>query len=519
MKVLKRGARESGMLLVMILVTGCFHLKPGQEVLRQHAVFVHSNGRAVRPQTKAEQRQAPAPKVFTEEETEAYIQGIIAGLRASGKKDILVFTHGGLISLGMARDLSAELRAPIDSAGYYPIFIDWDAAWYSAVREHLLVVRQGEAMKPVPGFVTFPFVLLADVGRGVTRLPSNVYQQMADYCVAAGGCFLPRWRDQRLVRDSSALLYEHAVVQQRVQAQQVKQMRADALAPRRVARPTDPPVPGDDIEIAYGEYRPGAASRVIRFGVGVVTFVPKLVTGPIVDGFGSGTWDILVRRTRIMIRRDDELKVIPRTGGESYAPPRGVVARLMQALAAEVARDTAYRTVLVGHSMGAIVTGNILRGWGADLNVTRVVYMAAASSLAEVEASVVPFLRREPSAHFYNLTLSPYTDAREWNFLDLIPRGSLLEWLDDYLTNPETRIDRRAGKWSNVIQVQHTYPADVRTRMHIKAFGYKDDHDAGTRFHRKPSKHGHFSDADMRFWLHDMIAVPVTPPVERRPGG
>jgi pimeloyl-ACP methyl ester carboxylesterase len=170
--------------------------------------------------------------------------------------------------------------------------------------------------------------------------------------------------------------------------------------------------------------------------------------------------------------------------------------------------------ILAGHSMGAIVVNRILREY-PDLPVVRVQYLAAAASLADVESSVVPVLRRRPDATFEHATLHPYAEAGELQnprpvgyLADVfVPRGSLLEWIDNYFENSRSPFDRRAGKWRNVALGLHVFPDSVRARVTVKAFGVGDPLDRGTRFAREPAKHGSFGDPDLRFWCRDFWAV------------
>jgi hypothetical protein len=81
----------------------------------------------------------------------------------------------------------------------------------------------------------------------------------------------------------------------------------------------------------------------------------------------------------------------------------------------------------------------------------------------------------------------------------VLPYGSLLEWIDTYLANPETVEDMMLGKYDNAVLTASLLPSDVRDRVHIKAFGYQ----SGTGCGRKrdlPFKHGQFNEAEVPFW-------------------
>ena len=57
--------------------------------------------------------------------------------------------------------------------------------------------------------------------------------------------------------------------------------------------------------------------------------------------------------------------------------------------------------------------------------------------------------------------------SRAW---DLPPRGSLLVWLDDFLTDPQTPLDRTLGRWDNIITATEVIPNSVRGQVTLKAF-------------------------------------------------
>lgn len=88
----------------------------------------------------------------------------------------------------------------------------------------------------------------------------------------------------------------------------------------------------------------------------------------------------------------------------------------------------------------------------------------------------------------------------QWKFLDLVPRGTLLEWIDDYLTSPETPLDRTAGKWANMAAMQYIVPKAVRERITLKGFAHRDERDRGTFLFAGVNSHGAFSDSRFGFW-------------------
>jgi hypothetical protein len=95
--------------------------------------------------------------------------------------------------------------------------------------------------------------------------------------------------------------------------------------------------------------------------------------------------------------------------------------------------------------MGAIVANELLSRHN-DLYFENVVYMAAASSIKDFAALALPYLRTNPSTNYYILTLHPENDAKEENFYHTLPRGSLLEWIDSFITESKSELDYTLGR-------------------------------------------------------------------------
>jgi pimeloyl-ACP methyl ester carboxylesterase len=209
------------------------------------------------------------------------------------------------------------------------------------------------------------------------------------------------------------------------------------------------------------------------------------------------------RRTQTMFRSPaeferpaltNEIRVARRRVGE---PAQGAVAQLMQALDDFIAADPSnhYAITLIGHSMGTIVANEMVLTH-PGLAYSNIVYMGAACNVSDFANAVIPCLERNTNAHFYNLTLHPVAEAREaqWTWLDLTPRGSLLEWIDNFLSTPRTVPERTLGKWDNVISTTALIPTNIAGRVRIKAFavGPRD------KFPDNPMIHGDFSEEP--FW-------------------
>jgi pimeloyl-ACP methyl ester carboxylesterase len=244
----------------------------------------------------------------------------------------------------------------------------------------------------------------------------------------------------------------------------------------------------------------GSVTKSNRVGTQILQTLswipPKGLGLAVIDGLGSSAWFSMHRRASVMMRTADQFD---RNGKrvDDYRAPNGALALFLDTLAGFTRRNPGYRISLVGHSMGAIVATEILRR-NDSLPVDNVVFMASAATSREVESTVIPFMERNRRVQFYNLTLHPLADKRESHFFRIPPYGSLLEWIDSYFGHTETQLDLSSGKYDNLVRTALIYPADIRGRIHIKAFGYNSGKGCGT--HDMPFEHGQFNDPSVAYW-------------------
>src|SRR5439155_20196527 len=146
-----------------------------------------------------------------------------------------------------------------------------------------------------------------------------------------------------------------------------------------------------------------------------------------------------------------------------------------------LAGETNLEVTLVGHSMGTIILNRVVRD--SEINFANIVYMGAACSVEDFSRSVLPFMEKHPDTQFYNLTLHPVAEAGEWYpwLADLPPRGSLLIWIDNFLSNPVTEQERTLGRWRNLFRSGSTGEpilrrffeengGSLKPRLHFQAF-------------------------------------------------
>ncbi|MEM8710385.1 MAG: hypothetical protein AAGG01_05500 [Planctomycetota bacterium] len=166
-------------------------------------------------------------------------------------------------------------------------------------------------------------------------------------------------------------------------------------------------------------------------------------------------------------------------------------------------REETFELFLVAHSMGAIAFNegmetlrSVMDESNGKVVVNRVVYMAPACSVGEAAESLVPLLKESETTQFYLLTLHPVAEADEINLYDAVPRGSLLEWIDHYYTNPATHTELVFGKWSNAVPALNLF-AEVRRQVHFKAFSVGPD--------SVPVAHGQFH--SIPFWRDEALST------------
>jgi pimeloyl-ACP methyl ester carboxylesterase len=186
-----------------------------------------------------------------------------------------------------------------------------------------------------------------------------------------------------------------------------------------------------------------------------------------------------------------------RPDGATYSPREGAMAVFLRELGQTLRRHPDVRVDVFAHSMGAMVANETLRT-APELPWRDLVYMAPACSVREFKNVVSPLIRlRNPEVHAHILTLHPKVEATQSDFKGFSPVGSVLEWLEGFLTPPNSYLDRFLGKWDNLLRALHIFDDEVRPFIHLKSFPYDPKHRA------KPYRHVHFNDGDTGFWKEE----------------
>ncbi|PWU08414.1 MAG: hypothetical protein C5B47_04695 [Verrucomicrobia bacterium] len=424
-----------------------------------------------------------------------YVENIRKEIVRSGKA-VLFFVHGGMNVNSQAASRAATILRDNSIKEYYPIFICWDSPFYGDW-EQALWVRAGKTERYGRGLaysiLTTPFQLLSDVGRAATRLPLVL-------CTSA-------YSDLYSIRPSG--FTEHQVMESEYAAYHGS---------------SDPPIPSPQrIATQKGSDRRSTTQKIER-NISLVATIPlKVATHPVIDAIGVGAWNNMLRRTDTMFERVPHYhtKDAPLPSQMLNGKPTGALAIFMDTLQGPSGIGKKTKVTLVGHSMGAIICNRIVAQY-QGLNYDRIVYMAAACRVSDFEQAVIPYLQKHPDTCFYNLSLHPVCEAGEMfqlgNFpFDVVPRGSLLVWIDNIFGNPPSEQRRMLGIYQTAVLASHNVPLAQRKQVFYKAFDAVPQNQM-TRPNSdlviEPQRHGDFSRSpfwEPKFWSVDARSAASMP--------
>ena len=415
---------------------------------------------------------------------EASLARLVESIATSGCTNVLIFIPGGLNPVESGVEMAARSARDIAAGGSYPLFIPWDSRLTSTYWEHLTLVRRGQE-KPVQGKLSAPVYGATDVAHSLVRTPIVWYHQGATELKNSrigGSSYRTNAPPRETVPDKLDNLVNTEIAD--VNALYMELHR------RHVSDPDN------SIAVSLGSFDRTTPWQLTRYGLSWLTLPTKMVCGPMIDGLGTSAWENMRRRTSTLFHAPGEFYLEDRWRHTNEVArtldsgPRGAVAQLLEALRALEKRRPVPIT-LVAHSAGSLVANEMIRRC-PDLPFQNIVYLAAACSIRDWDVAVVPYLAAHPEARFYNLSLHPANEVGEANAADLVPRGSLLVWIDEFLAHPESVQDRTLGRWENIVQATHLIPRGVRHQVTLKVFS------AGKPLTHGPQDHGDFSDT--AFW-------------------
>jgi len=348
----------------------------------------------------------------------------------NSRAHLMLFVHGGLVSTRAAMASSVEL----DESGVFsdrdirPIYVNWNSSLTSAMADDIFWIRGGQRLPE--GVIVFPVMVAWRLAIGVFNTLPNWYYQVVDE-----SRFFQKWPDEP--------------------------------------------------EPSVGEILGDGA-------VGLVHAPFSIVSTPFFTGFGRGAWEMMSRRIDLMFAVQKAPKRFARQ--DDVRP--GVMRTFLDAVAAKrndwAAKCDEFKLDLVGHSMGALVGTRVLREY-PHINFDRVLLLAPASTVEDYVTTVPVYLDRQRSSRFYSFGLSIIDEGNELTFASFVlPRGSLLVWVDNFFDPILSPEDHRFGDYFNdtlfKAPLDRTDTRCDNMRM-LKVTGPRRSR--GTM----PRKHGEFNDA------------------------
>jgi hypothetical protein len=457
------------------------------------------------------------------------------------KKNLLLFIHGGLNGQennDRASQLAKQIKSDTHNE-YYPIFVNWNSALGSSYGEHLTSVRQGKTDRWA--WATSPTYLATDLGRGLIRAPVVWWSLVRND--------LTSWPSDK---DNWFFNFFDLAKEER---------NANKIADTLKEEPSNKSFkfwPGDQALSTFWK------DRVLGSTTTALTYPIKFLSSPWVDALGKSAWENMLRRTDLLFHTENDFQanppqsvasgsknfeaslttcnpLVPEQQGLVHSQASGALSIFLRKLTKEIHQPSVYGTendptkwsiTLVGHSMGAIIVNHILRDFGTCLPIDNIVFMAAASTINSYNDSVYPYMikcqrelkikrqrvlkedkkqcelekdkRKMPGV--YHLMLHELAETSERNLWNLPPTGSLLVWIDNFLSTPNTPMDRTSGRFTNLMLSLHTTPEEIRPCISIKRFPGGGSGWGGTQ-NGIPANHSDFAER-FKFWEKACWEVP-----------
>ena len=427
------------------------------------------------------------------------------------KKKIVIFIHGGLNTMeGSIARVNEHYKKIMDD-NIYPIFVNWRSGGITTYGSHLFEIRDGvESSWAKP---TSPLYFLSDLLSGVAIAPV-AWTEQGSYSFA-----------------DTFTLPQHVMSQFEPDDFQGKVKFPQKNAERPWSRAT--------------------GSSALWWA----TSPAKLITTPFTYSFGKPAWDVMNRRARAMLFRSCEFthnctingraeegeqrygeyyreyelsgylrnaclsrfkyEVEMYRRGETrtedddrkrynYKMCSGALSILLSKLAASICKFEGeedlkckkddYEVNIVGHSMGAIVIGEVLKNH-SYFPFDNVVFMGGAISGRHAIDSLGYYMQLHEDTNFYNLSLHPLNERLESSGYGFLPSGSLLVWIDTMYGLPTNEFELTFGQWENARKQVAEFPPDIAKRMYFTVFGI------GERSIIGPQKHGDFD--NYRYWKNE----------------
>ncbi|MCI5160718.1 MAG: hypothetical protein D3917_01580 [Candidatus Electrothrix sp. AX5] len=491
-------------MLLLICCVGCGIIPKKFGPFPEKQVFLmDGEGRLLKPignaynQTRFTSLKSIGEEIPYEEER-GYLniaaQDIAEQLRVG--KDVVVYFHGGMNtkidSIKRSHRLMNLSNNKGDNTPHFVLF-NWQSSLRSSYRDRLFSIREGmkyhrdrgglyEWYNNIVGVSYFFSDLLA----GVARAPVTLERQFVTFISNSSLVDLPSDIDEAFGDQEESNGSELPFNLKKL-PEQVKAGQAETESRKNTLRDFRRTVPS------------------------TLTGPFRVVTTPIVDAFGVHAWDVMQRRTTLLFHRErfDSLKASKGEVPWEFGPLNkelGPLYKFGEELTMPFMNGKNFKKgklILVGHSMGAILSAEFLRLF-PGIPFDHIVFMGAACPIRDLDEKVFPYLAhpKNREAKFYNLVLHPLAETRESNLFGIGPVGSLLVWIDQWFEKPDSIIDRTSGRFTNIGFTQHFLgnsmgrfgkDAGVSERVVFKVFPYSKGSNPNA-----PMTHGSFD--DFRFW-------------------
>ena len=344
-----------------------------------------------------------------------------------GKTHFLIYVHGApLLRYKDVSELRTLLRtAKTESGGAYPVFFNWKGSLSGAYTDQLWNVRQGQEIQ----------------SRAMAAL-NAVASFSADAAGIVPSAVTAPLRQARIWNSQQAWSNTRQFVEFRHRQLAGAGGWAHITAPDGAYRHLGP------VDLLL------VPSRLLRSAFGAAFIQP----------FGASSWRNYRRRANAAVFRTDDYNAVSR--GEYGS---GALALLVREIESRFRCDGAAPCnqskplfTVIAHSTGAIIAADLVAAF-PNVSFRRIVFLGAAATVSDFNTKIVPYLRNNPAARFYNLSLHSAIEARASRFYG--PQGSVLEWIDNHLTRPAGETDRVIGKWDNVVTTAHTIDPCVQGQV------------------------------------------------------
>ena len=400
----------------------------------------------------------------------------------------------------------------IEEAGFYPVFMIWPTGAFDTYFEQVYKTYNGRYYySPQPVLGTFR--VLTNFLQGLASTPVDWVYDTARFTrvIVLKECDF-------YVNDPPLHIADDTPPEE---VNRARDCLAKDQMPHRVR---DKEISDAERQVIVSPMVNAEPSRQTDFFWLTATTLPRIASVPFADGLGTEAWKNMLRRTRTTVHADQEVEGMD--GGwdrlrARYPNGAGGFAQFFSLLRA-CSRDgsgdpaaagtpcpsgvtpaaraklKATRLTLIGHSMGAIVINELVRGF-PDLDYEDVVFLSGAASIRATISALDPLLSRgQGRTRFYNLMLHPMNEEREIHVKGAVPSGSLLVWIDEMLEQPDTSLDRTVGQWANMEFGRRAFSIEARRWMHLKVFDWTPRQADGRVL--AVIEHGGYNEPGVNFW-------------------